>query len=43
MGKRLTLCSVPPSRSYPLDKVQDAYDSMMNNKARFRSVIVFDE
>ncbi|GAA5878384.1 hypothetical protein JCM3774_002819 [Rhodotorula dairenensis] len=29
--------------TYPLDKVQDAYDSMMNNKARFRSVLVFDE
>ncbi|TKA51227.1 hypothetical protein B0A53_05803 [Rhodotorula sp. CCFEE 5036] len=29
--------------TYPLDKIQDAYDSMMNNKARFRSVIVFDE
>lgn len=28
---------------YPLDKIQDAYDSMMENKARFRSVIVFDE
>lgn len=28
---------------YPLDKIQDAYDSMMNNKARFRSVIVFGE
>jgi D-arabinose 1-dehydrogenase-like Zn-dependent alcohol dehydrogenase len=32
-----------PYGSYPLDKIQDAYDSMMNNKARFRSVIVFDE
>ncbi|KWU43924.1 GroES-like protein [Rhodotorula sp. JG-1b] len=29
--------------TYPLDKIQDAYDSMMNNKVRFRSVIVFDE
>lgn len=28
---------------YSLDQVQEAYDSMMNNKARFRSVIVFDE
>lgn len=27
---------------YPLEKIQDAYDSMMNNKARFRSVIVFE-
>ncbi|GJN93566.1 hypothetical protein Rhopal_006623-T1 [Rhodotorula paludigena] len=28
--------------TYPLEKIQDAYDSMMNNKARFRSVIVFE-
>ncbi|GAA5995991.1 uncharacterized protein JCM10292_004876 [Rhodotorula paludigena] len=28
--------------TYPLERIQDAYDSMMNNKARFRSVIVFE-
>ncbi|KAK4046939.1 hypothetical protein OIV83_005730 [Microbotryomycetes sp. JL201] len=27
---------------YKLDQVQEAFDSMMNNKARFRSVIVFE-
>ncbi|GAA6016852.1 hypothetical protein JCM10207_003273 [Rhodosporidiobolus poonsookiae] len=29
------------TETYPLEKIQDAYDSMMNGKARFRSVIVF--
>ncbi|GAA5847075.1 hypothetical protein JCM9279_002678 [Rhodotorula babjevae] len=28
--------------TYPLEKIQDAYDSMMNGKARFRAVIKMD-
>ncbi|GAA5905058.1 hypothetical protein JCM8208_007672 [Rhodotorula glutinis] len=28
--------------TYPLEKIQDAYDSMMNGTARFRAVIKFD-
>lgn len=28
---------------YSLDQINEAFDAMMNNKARFRAVITFDE
>lgn len=36
---KLTLSSF---RRYKLDDIQEAYDSMVEGKARFRSVITFD-
>jgi D-arabinose 1-dehydrogenase-like Zn-dependent alcohol dehydrogenase len=34
--------SVPMIETFPLEKAAEAYDRMINNEARFRTVLVMD-